>query len=441
MKRLLMKQLLKWKESSRRKPLILRGVRQCGKTWLLKEFGRLHYEKTAYFNFENQPRLKNTFAGALDIDRILMDLSALHGGKITKGKTLIIFDEIQECPEALNSLKYFCEEASEYHIAAAGSLLGITISGQKGFPVGKVNFLNLYPFSFNEFLNAVDNELAEYVNNISSLSPLSDAIAERLEHYFRDYLTLGGMPEVIASWKSEHDYNESELVQQEILESYELDFAKHAPKNDIPKLFLLWNSIPVQLARENGKFIYGEVKSGARARDLEDALRWLQEAGLVYKVNRIDKPAIPPMAYIDHKFFKLYLFDTGLLRKIAKVQTASIITEPDIFGEFKGRLAENFVLQELRCSQDSELYYWTSGNLAEVDFIMQHQQDLLPIEVKSGTNVKSKSLQIYREKYKPPCALRLSLLNLHYAKGLLNVPLYLVHQLPALLKLAADNPR
>lgn len=439
MKRSLMKQLLKWKTSSRRKPLILRGVRQCGKTWLLKEFGRLHYDKTAYFNFESQPRLKNTFAGSLDINRLITDLSALHREKLTKGKTLIIFDEIQECPEALNSLKYFCEQAPEYHIAAAGSLLGITTSGQKGFPVGKVNFLNLYPFSFNEFLNTLDGELAEYVGNISSLLPLSDAISERLGHYFRDYLALGGMPEVIASWKSTHDYNEIETVQEEILNSYELDFAKHAPKNDVPKLFLLWKSIPVQLARENGKFIYGKVKSGARARDLEDALRWLQEARLVYKINRIERPGIPPSAYTDAKFFKLYLFDTGLLRKMAKVQVASIITEPDIFGEFKGRLAENFVLQELCCSQDADLYYWTSGNLAEVDFIMQGQQDLLPIEVKSGTNVKSKSLQMYREKYKPPCALRFSMLNLRYEKGVLNIPLYLVHQLPVLLELAAEN--
>lgn len=441
MKRLLMKKLLKWKTSPRRKPLILRGVRQCGKTWLLKEFGRLHYDKTAYFNFESQPRLQNMFTGELDIARLLTDLSALHREKITPGKTLIIFDEIQECPVALNSLKYFCEQTPEYHIAAAGSLLGITLSGQHGFPVGKVNFLDLYPFSFDEFLNAIDKELAEYVNKLSSLSPLPDAIAERLERHFRDYLAIGGMPEAIDSWKSTRDYNETEIVQQEILKSYEIDFAKHAPKHDVPKLFLLWNSIPVQLARENGKFIYGEVKSGARARDLEDALRWLQEAGLVYKVNRIEKPSIPPAAYVDAKFFKLYLFDTGLLRKMAKVQVASIITEPDIFGEFKGRLAENFVLQELRCSQDSDLYYWTSGNLAEVDFIMQYQQDLLPVEVKSGTNVKSKSLQIYREKYLPPCALRFSLLNLHYEKGLLNIPLYLVHQTSALLKLLAANPK
>ncbi len=440
MKRQLMEQLSKWKLSPRRKPLILRGVRQCGKTWLLKEFGRIHYDHTAYFNFESQPNLAGMFSGELDVSRLLTELSVLHGEKIIPGKTLIVFDEIQECSLALNSLKYFCEQAPDYHIAAAGSLLGITLSEPHSFPVGKVNFLDLYPFSFGEFLATLDSELAEYIDGISSLSPLPEAISERLERYFRDYLTMGGMPEVIEVWKSTQDYNEAEAVQDEILQAYELDFAKHAPKTDVPKLFLIWKSIPVQLARENGKFIYGKVKSGARARDLEDALRWLQEAGLVYKLNRIERPGIPPLAYVDEKFFKLYLFDTGLLRKMAGIQAASIITNPDIFGEFKGRLAENFVMQELHGVHNADLFYWASSNIAEVDFVMQFRQDLLPLEVKSGTNVKSKSLQVYRKKYQPPLALRFSLLNLHYEDGLLNIPLYLAHHLPNLLELV-DQPQ
>ncbi len=355
------------------------------------------------------------------------------------GSSLIIFDEIQESPEALNGLKYFCEQTPDDHVATGGSLLGITLSSQKSFPVGKVNFLDLHPLSFSEFLSAQDVEMNEYIGRVSSISRLPEVIAERLERHFRDYLIIGGMPEVVASWVSTKDYQESEAVQKEILQSYELDFAKHAPKADVPKLFLLWKSIPGQLARENGKFVYGEVKSGARARDLEDALRWLNEAGLVYRVNRIERPGIPPSAYMNSKFFKLYLADTGLLRQMAQVPAATILLEPDIFGEFKGRLAENFVLQELRTIQDLDLFYWTSGNTAELDFVLPYQDDLYPVEVKSGINVKSKSLKLYREKYHPALALRFSMLNLQCDDGLLNIPLYLISQLPLLSRLARGS--
>ena len=394
---------------------------------------------TSGFNFESQPRLKGLFSGEVDASTILNGLSALHGQKIMPGSSLIIFDEIQESPEALNGLKYFCEQAPDYHVATAGSLLGITLSSQKSFPVGKVNFLDLHPLSFSEFLPAQDVEMNEYIGRISSISRLPEVIAERLERHFRDYLIIGGMPEVVASWVDTKDYQESEAVQKEILQSYELDFAKHAPKADVPKLFLLWKSIPVQLARENGKFVYGEVKSGARARDLEDALRWLNEAGLVYRVNRIERPGIPPSAYVNSKFFKLYLADTGLLRQMAQVPAATILLEPDIFGEFKGRLAENFVLQELRTIQDLDLFYWTSGNTAELDFVLPYQDDLYPVEVKSGINVKSKSLKLYREKYHPALALRFSMLNLQCDDGLLNIPLYLISQLPLLSRLARGS--
>ena len=435
MQRNALAKLLEWKNSPRRKPLVVRGVRQCGKTWLLEHFGKTHYATTASFNFETQPRLHSMFAGELDIPRILAALGALHGRKLTPGDTLILFDEIQECPAALNSLKYFCEQAPDYHLAAAGSLLGITLAGQRSFPVGKVNFLDLHPLTFGEYLSAVEGELAHYTEALSELAPLPEAIAERLERHFRDYLTLGGMPEVVSAWQTEKDYQSAEEVQHEILQSYELDFAKHAPKADVPKLFLLWKSIPVHLARENGKFVYGEVKPGARARDLEDALRWLQDAGLVNRVNRVVQPQLPPSAYVDAKFFKLYLADTGLLRKMAGVPAAAIITAPDAFGEFKGRLVENYVQQELRATMNAELYYWTSGNLAEVDFLMPWQLAILPIEVKSGLHVRSRSLTVYRQKYQPPLALRFSLRNLQCADGLLNVPLYLVHRLPKLLQL------
>lgn len=435
MQRNAMARLVKWKDSPRRKPLVLRGVRQCGKTWLLEHFGKTHYAATATFNFETQPRLHSLFTGELDIPRLLAALGALHGRKLTPGDTLILFDEIQQCPAALNSLKYFCEQAPDYHLAAAGSLLGITLAGQRSFPVGKVNFLDLYPLTFGEYLSALDGELAQYVEKLSELAPPPEAIAERLERHFRDYLTVGGMPEVVSAWQTEKDYQGVAEVQHEILQSYELDFAKHAPRADVPKLFLLWKSIPVHLARENGKFMYGEVKSGARARDLEDALRWLQEAGLVYRVNRIAQPQLPPSAYVDAKFFKLYLADCGLLRKLAGVPAVTIITGADVFAEFKGRFVENFIQQELHAAMGTDLYYWTSGNLAEVDFLMPWQQTLLPMEVKSGFQVKSRSLTVYRQKYRPPLALRFSLRHLHYTDGLMNVPLYLAHRLPELLQL------
>jgi len=436
MQRHLMEKLLDWKKNPRRKPLILRGVRQCGKTWLLKEFARLYYDRIAYFNFESERSLSSIFSGDIDVASIISSLSVLCGEKIEPAKTLIVFDEIQECPTALNSLKYFCEQMPDYHVAAAGSLLGITLSSQTSFPVGKVNFLDLHPMSFLEFLSVMDISLAEYVSKISTLDQIPEAIANRLERQLRHYLIHGGMPEVVMCWKESKDFLQAEKVQKEILQAYELDFAKHAPQSDIPKLFLLWKSIPVQLARENGKFIYGEVKTGARARSLEDALRWLIEAGLVCKVNRIERPGVPLSAYVDAKYFKLYLADTGLLRHLAGVPASAILNEPDIFGEFKGRLAENYVLQQLRAIQECELFYWTSGNMAEVDFLMAYGQEMLPVEVKSGMNVKSRSLKVYRDKYRPPAALRLSLQNLKIDSGLLNVPLYLIDRIPYLLKLA-----
>lgn len=431
--RKLMVDLAAWKQARSRKPLILRGVRQCGKTWLLQEFGKRCFQNTAYFNFERNERLHSVFEKNMDPSRILMELALLARTKIDPKTTLIIFDEIQASPRALNSLKYFCEEKPEYAVVAAGSLLGIALSAQSGFPVGKVNFLELYPCSFDEYLAAADPQLAEYSDSIRQAEPLSAAVADEFEKHLRLYLVLGGMPEVLNSFIAGQDIAAAEQIQDEIIRSYELDFSKHAPTTDIAKLFLLWKSIPLQLARENAKFVYGEVKTGARARDLEDALRWLLEAGLVNKINRIEKPSIPLAAYEDRKSFKLYLADTGLLRRLADIPAESIITDQDIFREYRGRLAENYVLQQLTSLGKKNLSYWTSGNTAEVDFIMQENTRIIPIEVKSGLNVRARSMKVYREKYHPEFALRFSMQNLRMDNGLINIPLYLLSRYAKLL--------
>jgi hypothetical protein len=425
----LMQDLVKWKNVRSRKPLILRGVRQCGKTWLLQEFGKRHFENVAYFNFEREEGLGDIFEKNLEPDRILLELSVVHGKKIQPQTTLIIFDEIQACPRALTALKYFCEEEPEFAIVAAGSLLGITLSTPgTSFPVGKVTFLELNPCGFDEYLRTVDNGLQEYCESLQKPEPLSLAICDKLEQRFREYLVLGGMPAVLSDFIENQDVQQAEAIQQGIIQSYEMDFSKHAPHKDMPKLFLLWKSIPEQLARENAKFIYGEVKTGARAKDLEDALRWQLEAGLIQKVNWLEKPEIPLAAYEDRKSFKVYLSDTGLLRNLAKVPASSVLINNDVFGEFKGRLVENYVLQQLTALGNAPVYYWSSGNLAEVDFVIQQDRDIIPIEVKSGLNVRSRSLKAYREKYRPPYAIRFSLQNLKLDHGLLNIPLYLIGQ-------------
>ncbi|MBQ9502421.1 MAG: ATP-binding protein [Lentisphaeria bacterium] len=426
MERKLMSQLAAWKNAPGRKPLILCGVRQCGKTWLLQEFGKRYFDNTAYFNFERNERLRSVFEKDISPSRILMELALLAKTKIEPGSTLIIFDEIQSSPRALNSLKYFCEEKPEYVISAAGSLLGVALSAQSGFPVGKVNFLELYPCSFDEYLAAADPQLSEYAGSIGEARELSPAVADEFEKHLRIYLVLGGMPEVLNTFIAAGDIAAAERVQDEILKAYELDFSKHAPVSDIVKLFLLWKSIPLQLARENAKFIYGEVRSGTRARDLEDALRRLQEAGLVNRINRIEKPNIPLAAYEDHRSFKLYLTDTGLLRRLADIPAESVIMDQDIFSEYRGRLAENFVQQQLTALGKKSLFYWTSGNTAKVDFVMQERTHIIPVEVKSGMNIRSRSLKVYREKYHPQIALRFSMQNLHEDDGLINIPLYLL---------------
>jgi len=430
MQRLLLTELKKWKESERRKPLIVKGVRQCGKTHLLQAFGESCYADVAYFNFEGNHALAERFAVDLDVQRIISELGILRKKAIRPGETLIIFDEIQFCNPALTSLKYFCENAPEYHVVCAGSLLGIALSRPLSFPVGKVDFLTLYPMNFQEFLLANDEEmLCEYLTNLGAQEKVSALFAEKLEGYLRSYYITGGMPEAVSVWLKTRDIHELETVQQRILDSYELDFAKHAPGKDFPKLSAIWRSIPLQLAKENSKFVFSQVKKGWRAKDLEDALEWLLSAGLIYKTARIEKPFLPLSAYADQSFFKLYLADVGLLRKMSDLPAEAILAKNELYREFKGALTENYVLCELRTGQGGgDAFFWRSDNVAEVDFVVQRGMDIIPIEVKSERNDHAKSLTTYRKKYEPRTAFKFSMKNVSSEEPR-TVPLYLIWQL------------
>lgn len=430
MKRLILEDLVHWKNRIDRKPLILKGVRQCGKTWILKQFGKENYQDIAYFNFEENPALAQRFQQDLDPKRILMELGVLNGKKIEPETTLVILDEIQFCNAALTSLKYFQEQTPEYHITCAGSLLGIALSKPLSFPVGKVDFLTLLPMSFYEFVLAHEESmLLLHLENQDIRDPIPQMFADRLTSLYRSYLTTGGMPEVVAGWLASKDIAVVERIQDGILNSYELDFAKHAPATDFPKISMIWKSIPDQLAKENGKFVYGHVKPGARAKDLEDALQWLVSAGLVHKVNKIEKPAIPLSAYANSSYFKLYLTDVGLLRRMARLPASAVFEESTLYSEFKGAMAENYVLNELVHLCGDTPFYWKSGNTAEVDFIIQMENYIVPIEAKASWNVKSRSLSVYRTKYEPEIAVKVSLRNLKMDPGLLHLPLYLIWKL------------
>ena len=434
MERLLFQELIAWKEKTNRKPLILKGVRQCGKTYLLKTFGRQCYADTAYFNFEETESLKTLFETDYDVNRILFELGLTLGRTIQRETTLIIFDEIQECGRAITALKYFCENAPEYHIVCAGSLLGIALKKQPSFPVGKVDFLTLYPMSYVEFLLANgETQLAGYLTAFKRGEKISEPVANKLATYLKQYYVTGGMPEVVQMWCETHDIEKTEKVQQMILDSYQFDFSKHAPVKDFPKILAIWQSIPEQLAKDNSKFIFGHVRKGWRAKDLEDALVWLEGAGLVYKVCRIEKPFIPMSAYADPTVFKLYLCDVGLLRKLSKLPYEVILESSALYTEFKGAMTENFVLCELLKSSENTPYYWTSGNSAEVDFVIQCGTQIVPIEVKSERNVKAKSLAEYRKKYEPVYAVKTSMRSETNGIGVLNIPLYLIGRLHALI--------
>ncbi len=426
MKRLLIEQLKIWKNKKDRMPLIVKGVRQCGKTFLLKEFGETYYEDVAYFNFEGNKALQERFESDLDVNRIIVELGILRKKAINPNTTLIIFDEIQFCNKALTSLKYFCENAPEYHIVSAGSLLGIALSKPLSFPVGKVELLTLYTMNFYEFLLANNEEmLCEYLITLKPDEKVSDLFALKLENYLMNYYITGGMPEVVKKWCDTKDINKIEAIQQKILDSYELDFAKYAPSNDFPKLSAIWRSIPEQLAKENSKFIFGQVKKGLRAKDLEDALEWLISAGLVYKVMKIEKPFMPLSAYADQTYFKLYMSDIGLLRKMSNLPAESLIQKSDTFKEFKGALAENYALCEIVINSGITPFYWKSGNLAEVDFVIQKGMDIIPLEIKSQKNDRAKSLSEYNKKYKPRISFKITMNNVS-GTSLKNIPLYLL---------------
>lgn len=443
MKRLAMNNLAAWKESLYRKPLIVKGVRQVGKTWLLKEFGRQFYYNTAYFNFDENPEYREFFAKTKDVKRIIPNLAMAGGQEILPGKTLIVFDEIQDCPEVINSLKYFCENAPEYHVASAGSLLGITLSKPSSFPVGKVDFLSIYPMNFQEFLTATGSEnLADYLNSIDQIEPLPDAFFNPLAEKLKMYYITGGMPEVVRLWIETQSVGQIQSTLQNILNAYERDFMKHPEPKEFPKISRVWNSLPSQLARENKKFLYNVIKEGARAREYEDALEWLVNADLAYKIFRISSPGLPMTGYEDLSAFKIYLADIGLLRRLAKLDPVAFREGNRLFTEFKGALTENFVLQSLVPQFDAAPHYWSRINPSyEVDFVIQRENDIIPVEVKSDTNIKSRSLKKYAETYAEQTKLRVrfSMSNLRMDDGVLNIPLFMADYADRLIGIALNN--
>lgn len=441
--RFIMQDLLRWKNSKHRKPLILKGVRQVGKTWLLKEFARHYYKNLAYFNFDEHPEYKQFFENTKDVERILQNLMMASGQIINPkepGTTLIVFDEIQECPNALNTLKYFCENTPHYHVACAGSLLGIALSKPASFPVGKVDFLEIGPMTFTEFLTANgDGNLVSYLDGLARIEPIPDAFFNPLYEKLKMYFVTGGMPESVRSWTEERDV---ELVQQvlaNILGAYERDFAKHPDPKDFPRISLIWKSLPSQLARENKKFIYKAVKEGARAREYEEALQWLCDASLAYKIYRSSAPGLPISAYDDLAAFKLYLVDVGLLRRLSLLAPSAFGEGNRLFVEFKGALSENYVLQALRNQLEAMPRYWTMDNPRhEVDFLIQRENEIIPVEVKSETNVESRSLKKFKEKYgdKVKLRVRFSLNNLRLDGDLLNIPLFIADYADKLIGMA-----
>ncbi len=440
MERLIMKRLLDWKNSPYRKPLILKGVRQVGKTWLLKEFGRLHYENTAYFNFDENEEYKQFFETTKDVKRILQNLMLASGQKVLPEKTLVIFDEIQDCPNVINSMKYFCENAPQYHVACAGSLLGIALARPSSFPVGKVNFMQIDPMTFTEFLLANgDENLAAYLDGIDTPEPLPDAFFNPLYEKLKMYYVTGGMPESVLMWTKARDVDAMQEALAGIIDAYERDFAKHPDVTEFPKISLVWRSIPSQLARENKKFIYKVVKEGARAREYEDALQWLVDARLVHKVYRSSAPGLPVSAYDDLSAFKIDLVDVGLLRRLALLAPTAFGEGNRLFTEFKGALTENYVLQTLVTQFEAFPRYWSQSNPPyEVDFLIQRDNDIFPIEVKSETNTTSKSLRKFKELFgdKVKLRIRFSLDNLKLDGDMLNIPLFMADHTDRLIGLA-----
>ena len=427
MKRNAINELKKWKISPRRKPLILEGARQVGKTWLVKEFGKQCYKKVAYVNFESQKNLQGLFEQDFDVQRIITTINAATGVTCTKGDTLVFLDEIQAAQNGVTSLKYFCEDAPEYHVIAAGSLLGIELHRGESFPVGKVQFMQLFPMDFNEFLMAVGEEqLASVVSasDWTTISMFEDKLRELLKYYY----FVGGMPEAVLSFSMYHDWNEVREIQNDILKSYARDISKHAPGEIVPRITDVWKSVPAQLSKENRKFVYGVVKQGARAREYEIALQWLQDAGLIYTVHNVTAPRIPLRSYEDRSVFKIFILDVGLLGAMSGLKQRTLVSGSVIFPEFKGALTEQYVFQQLHPHYD--LYYYSKPNSTmEIDFLLQDDDDnIVPIEVKAETNVKAKSLRQFAVDNATPMAFRFSTNSYRKELWLTNVPLYAVGQ-------------
>lgn len=429
MYRIAMEKLLKWKQSKRRKPLIIEGARQVGKTWLMKEFGRQAYADTVYINFDSNSRMAELFASDLDTECLIMGLELYIGRKIDPENSLLIFDEVQEVPRALTSLKYFYENAPEYHIVCAGSLLGIALHQGTSFPVGKVDFLKLYPLSFKEFLMATGKErFAELLDKRDF--PMITSFKQLYIDALKQYYFIGGMPEAVQSFVENKDFNEVREIQKRILAAYEQDFSKHAPVEIVPRLRMLWNSIPSQLAKENKKFIYGLIREGARAKDYETAIMWLSDCGLVHKVTRVNAAGIPLRAYEDLKAFKLFVVDVGLLGCMTGLRQRTLLEGNDLFVEFKGALTEQYVCQQLKTMEDLDVYYYTNDRgSCEVDFIIDTGEQVVPVEVKAEVNLRAKSLKTYYEKFSPQISVRTSMADYKREEWLVNLPLYAINQI------------
>ncbi len=424
--RFAMKKLQNWKEKDNRKPLIIMGARQVGKTWLMKEFGKNFYKKVAYVSFYNNKRMNDVFQIDFDIKRILMNLNIETGVAITPEDTLIILDEIQEAPKVLESLKYFCEEAPEYHIVAAGSLLGVAIHDGVSYPVGKVDILDLYPFNFREFLFAMDEGALSEALDTRDYT-LIDNFSDKYLFWLKNYYYVGGMPAVVDAFRMHKDYGEVRQIQNDIVRQYEGDFGKHIDSHTLPRIRMVWDSIPIQLAKENKKFFFGQIKKGARSSEYEIAIQWLIDCGLVYKVSRVNEPRMPLKAYKSMNAYKLFVIDVGLLGAMSELEAESILEGNDIFIEFKGALSEQYVLQQLISDTEyTPYYYGTEKATFEQDFLIQKGKNIIPIEVKAETNIHSQSLRAYCDKYHPERAVRFSTLKYMNQEWMENIPLYAV---------------
>ena len=429
MYRLAIKKLKEWKNKEDRKPMILMGARQVGKTWIMKEFGKNEYAKVAYISFYNNDRMNDVFDMDFDVDRIIMNLNIESGITITPNDTLIILDEIQNAPKALESLKYFCEDANEYHVIAAGSLLGVAVHENVSFPVGKVDMLDLYPFSFREFLLAMDEKNLVMALDSKDFS-IIDNFSDKFLFWLKNYYYIGGMPAVVDSFRRNKDYIKARQIQKDILRQYEQDFGKHVDAKNLPRIRMVWQSIPIQLAKENKKFFFGQIKKGARSSDFEIAIQWLMDSGLIYKVNRVNEPHMPLKAYINMSAYKLFILDIGLLGALSDLPAKTILEKDEIFVEFKGAFTEQYVLQQLICdTQYTPYYYGTDKSTFEQDFMIQMEDKIVPVEVKAEGYIRSQSLKVYCEKYRPKKAVRFSTLKYMDQGWMVNIPLYAVSTL------------